>query len=325
MSRVVLRRLASGLGTLFLVTVLVFLLIRLSAGDPLTVGPDEPGIRRLSAETRAELARFYHLDQPLHRQYLLWLGDAVRGDLGISLRDRRPVSAKIGERVGITLALNMVSLALTVLLAVPLGAAAALRPGSRLDRLAAAGTYALYAIPVFWAALLLQILFAVHLDWLPLAGLHSDGSRALGPLARLADQAAHMVLPVICLTYGGLAYVSRFVRATLIDNAAGDELRAARARGLSEWSALIRHGFRQASIPLLTLAGFLLPALVGGSVIVETIFSIPGLGKLFVDAAFQRDLPVMLGLTLLSGAATLLGIVFADVAYAVADPRVRRE
>ena len=325
MVRVLLRRLATGLGTLFLVTVLVFLLVRLTAGDPFDAGMDSAGLTRLSPETRAELERIYHLDQPLHRQYLLWLGDALRGDLGRSIHDRRPVSRKIGERLGITFGLNGISLVLTILLAVPMGAAAAWRPGSRWDRYSGIGTYVLYALPVFWAGLLLQILFAVHLDWLPLAGLNSEGFRSLGALGRFWDRALHMFLPVVCLTYGGLAYVARFVRATLIDSAAGDEIRAARARGMSEWSAVIRHGFRRAAIPLLTLAGFLLPALVAGSVIVETIFAIPGLGRLFVDAAFQRDMPVMLGLTLLSGAATLAGVIAADLAYAVADPRIRRE
>jgi peptide/nickel transport system permease protein len=317
--------LATGLGTLFLVTVLVFLLIRLSAGDPLEFGANDAGFSRISPETRAELERIYHLDQPLHRQYLLWLGDAVRGDLGRSMSDRQPVARKIGERFGITLALNGISLALTVLLAVPIGAAAAYRPGSRWDRFSGGGSYVLYAMPVFWAGLLLQIVFAVHLGWLPLAGLNSEGFRSFGLWHRLWDRGWHMVLPVICLSYGGVAYVARFVRATLIENIGGDEMRAARARGMSEWSALMRHGFRQAALPMLTLAGLILPSLVAGSVIVETIFALPGLGRLFFEAMFQRDLPVMLALTLLSGAVTLAGIVLADLAYAIADPRVRRE
>jgi peptide/nickel transport system permease protein len=182
----------------------------------------------------------------------------------------------------------------------------------------------LYAVPVFWAGLLLQILFSVRLDWLPLAGVRSPLHEFMGPLAGWADRCAHLVLPVICLSYGGLAYLSRFVRATLIENAAGESWRAARARGLSLAAVLYRHGFRQAGVPILTLAGFLLPSLVGGSVIVETVFAIPGLGRLFVDAAFQRDVPVLMGLTLLSGAATLGGILLADLAYAVVDPRIRR-
>jgi peptide/nickel transport system permease protein len=207
---------------------------------------------------------------------------------------------------------------------VPLGAVAALRPGSRLDRIAGSTTYAFYAMPIFWTALLLQILFAVRLDWLPLQGVATPGSESLPATSRLADRTAHLILPVLSLSLGGLAYLSRFVRASLVDGQAAEAARAARARGLAPRAVLARHGFRQAAIPLLTLAGFLLPALVSGSVIVETVFSLPGLGRLFVDAMFQRDLPVVLALTLLSGSATLAGVLGADLAYTLADPRVRR-
>jgi peptide/nickel transport system permease protein len=317
------RRVATAAVTLLLVTLLVFFLIHLAPGEPLGGGPDEEGLVRLSEQARAELRALYHLDEPLHRQYLLWLADLSRADLGRSFHDRRPVTEKIGERLGITLTLNALSLGVMLLIAVPLGAAAALRPGSRWDRLAAGGTYLLYAVPVFWAGLLLQILFSVKLGWLPLAGLRSQNYEFLGGFAQFADRARHLVLPVICLSYGGLAYLSRFVRATLIENA-GDSWRAARARGLSLAAVLYRHGFRQAGAPMLTLAGFLLPALLAGSVIVETVFAIPGLGRLFVDAAFQRDVPVLMGLTLLSGAATLGGILLADLTYAAVDPRARR-
>jgi peptide/nickel transport system permease protein len=324
MLRILGRRVASGALTLLLVTSLVFLLIHLAPGDPLVGVEESEGMHRMSPEAISRLKEIYRLDQPLHRQYLLWLGDLLRGDLGRSLHDRRPVSEKIGERLGITVTLNLLSLGLMILLAVPLGAAAALRPDSRLDRWSGTGTYLLYALPVFWAGLLLQIVFAVRLGWLPLSGITSQNYETLGWLGRLGDRAAHLALPVLCLTYGGLAYLSRFVRATLLENTAGEGWRAARARGLTEWLVLCRHGFRQAALPMLTLAGFLLPALFGGSVIVEAIFTVPGLGKLLVDAAYQRDVPVLMGLTLLSGAATLAGIVLADLAYALADPRVRR-
>jgi peptide/nickel transport system permease protein len=322
--RALTRRLASGLLTLFLVTVLVFILIQLAPGKPLAAELEGEGLRRVSPEVLAELERIYHLDQPLHRQYLLWLGDILRGDLGRSFHDKRPVASKIGQRFPITLTLNALSLVLMIALAVPLGAAAAYRPRSAIDRLGGAGTYMLFSVPAFWAGLLLQIVFAVRLGWLPLAGLASEGAEGMGPFERIADGALHLVLPVICLSYGGLAYLSRFVRATLLESSGDESAIAARARGLSSFAVLCRHGFRRAAVPMLTLAGFLLPTLVGGSVIVETVFAIPGLGRLFVEAAFQRDMPVLMALTLLSGAATLAGILAADLAYAVADPRIRR-
>jgi len=317
-------RLVTAALTLFLVTLLVFTLIQLAPGSPLAESGDTAGLQRLTPEAIAELERIYRLDQPLHRQYLLWLGDLLRGDLGRSFHDKQPVAAKIGNRLGITVTLNLLALAVMVLTAVPLGALSAWKPGAFVDRFGAIGTYALYSLPVFWAALLLQILFAVRLNWLPLAGLHSTGAEDWGTLRVLYDRALHLVLPVACLSYGGLAYLSRFVRATLLESSSGESVLAARARGLSSLAVLWRHGFRQAAVPMLTLAGFLLPTLVGGSVIVETVFSIPGLGRLFVEAAFQRDVPVLLGLTLLSGTATLAGIVAADLAYALADPRIRR-
>jgi peptide/nickel transport system permease protein len=202
MFRPLARRLLTGGLTLFLVTVLVFVLIQWTAGDPLAEAADAGFSRRMPPEAQAELRRVYHLDQPVHRQYLLWLGDALRGDLGRSLHDRRPVSEKIGERLGTTLTLNIVSLLLMAGLAVPLGAAAALRPGSITDRLGAAIGYLLYALPLFWAGLLLQILFGLRLEWLPLAGLSSVGAEELGSVARLWDRAEHLVLPVLALSYG---------------------------------------------------------------------------------------------------------------------------
>jgi peptide/nickel transport system permease protein len=322
--RTMARRLATALLTLLLVSMLVFSLAHLAPGDALAGDLEDETLHRLSHEQRSRIRALYHLDEPLHLRYGLWLRDLLSGNLGRSFHDNRRVSVKIAERIGITLTINLLSLGLMIVLAVPLGTLSALRPGSRMDRWAGVATYALYAVPVFWAALLLQIVFSVRLDWLPVFGLSSDGVESFGWWVRLSDRAAHLVLPVLCLSLGGLAYLSRFVRTTLLDNELFESARAARARGMSTPGVLIRHGFRQASVPMLTLAGFILPGLVGGSVIVERIFAIPGLGSLFVDAMFQRDIPVIMALTLLSAAATLMGILMADLAYSVADPRVRR-
>lgn len=318
------RRLGSGLITLLLVSAGVFALVHAAPGDPLSGDAGDDRLETLSPERRTELRALYHLDEPLARQYARWLSDLGRGELGRSFHDRRPVREKILERLGTTLCLNLLALLAMSSLALPVGISAAWRAGSRWDAAAGVLSYALYATPVFWAALLLQILFSVKLGWLPLFGLVSDGFERLGPLARLADRVAHLALPVACLSYGGVAYMSRFVRASLLEHALGDASRAARAKGVSILRLLLLHGARQAAIPLLTLAGFMLPALVSGSVIVETIFSIPGLGSLFTDAVLQRDVPVIMGLTLLSGGATLLGVIVADVGYVLADPRVRR-
>jgi peptide/nickel transport system permease protein len=315
------RRLVVSAATLAGVTVVVFGLVHLAPGDPF--GEPEGSPARLPPEALQQLREIYRLDEPIVQRYGHWLADLARGDLGRSFYGRRPVSEMIAERASVTLVLNGLALGVTLLIAVPLGVVAALRPHTAWDRVPALATWWLFGVPTFWAALLLQLLFSVELEWLPLAGLRSPHHDLLGPWQRLADRGAHLVLPVACLSYGGIAYVSRFVRAALLDNAAPDGWRAARARGASFTGTLLRHGFRQAAIPLLTLAGFLLPALVTGSVIVESVFAVPGLGRLFVDAAFTRDLPVILGLTLVSGGATLAGVLAADLACLAVDPRLR--
>jgi len=320
----IVRRLGSALATLFLVCAAVFLLIQLAPGSAVDESSDQDGFNRLTTESREELRRIYRLDRPLPVQFGLWLSDLARGDLGQSFANRQPVREKITERLGVTLTLNALALTLMIGLSVPLGTLAAWRPGSRLDRWTATGLYALYAIPAFWAGLLLQNFLSVRLGWFPVAGSGSAELAGLSWGARSLDGILHLVLPVLTLSYGGIAYLSRFVRATLLEQVGGETLLAVRARGLSRWVALWRHGFRLAAVPMLTLAGFLLPALFSGSVIVETLFSLHGVGRLFVDAALQRDVPVLMGLTLVSGATTLAGIVLADIFYVVFDPRVHR-
>lgn len=322
MIRIVARRILTGVVTLLFVTWIIFALIQAAPGDPLHgEASGESAAQGLNAAQIAELRAQYHWDEPLPRRYARWLADVLRGDLGKSFRDQRAVSEKILERVGTTFSLNIVAFGIMLALAVPIGCAAAARPGSRWDRWSGIVAYALYSVPVFWAALVLQLVFAVRLEWLPLYGLHSDAARAAGALARACDRAAHLVLPVACLSYGGIAYIARFVRANLLESAFGDAARAARARGVAPARLLLVHGFRSAAVPLLTLAGFLLPALLGGSVIVETVFGVPGAGLLFTDSVKERDLPVILGLALMSGTATLMGIIGADIAYAAVDPR----
>jgi peptide/nickel transport system permease protein len=313
------RRLVTAAVTLVLVTLIVFALLVALPGD--ASGDDETA-RRLPDEYRAALRAQYHLDDPLAIRYARWIGDVARGDLGASLREHRPVAAILRERLPASLALNGAALAVVIMIATPLGIGAAWKPGSSLDRAGLAATTALYAVPVFWMALLLQWLFAVRLGWLPLFGIEGD-ERAGGSLARTADIFRHLVLPVTCLSYGSLAYVSRFVRTALVDAAAGDGGRPARARGATALRYVTVHGTRQAAVPLLTLAGFLIPRLVGGSLLVEEIFNVPGLGSLLFDSVLGRDVPVVLALTLLSGTVTLAAITGADLLAAWADPRVR--
>ena len=202
-----------------------------------------------------------------------------------------------------------------------LGVVAGGHPESAFDRASGAAVFALYSLPTFWAALLLQTLLAVRLRWLPLYGVASDSAPPGFP--GLVDRLAHLALPVTCLTYGTLAFVTRLVRSGVVEARASDYVLAARARGASPRQALWRHAFRNALVPLITLFGLLLPALLSGSVIVERIFAWPGLGRLYFDSILSRDYPVILGLSLLSAVVTLLATLASDIATAALDPRVR--
>jgi peptide/nickel transport system permease protein len=315
----ILRRLFWAVPTLFGICLVVFLLLHLAPGSPGAGGADS--MRRASARAAAEMRRQYGLDRPLPEQFAAWMGRVARLDLGESFVDHRPVSERILEALPHTLALNGLALLFALALAIPLGVAAGGSPEGAFDRTSGAVLFAMYSMPTFWAALLLQTLFAVRLRWLPLYGTAADAVRA--GLAGLPDRLAHLALPVICLTYGTLAFVARLVRSGVAEARTADYVTAARARGQSRGQALWRHALRNALLPVITLFGLLLPALLSGSVIIERIFAWPGLGRLYLDSILARDYPVILALSLLSAVVTLAATLLSDIAVAAADPRVR--
>jgi peptide/nickel transport system permease protein len=315
----VVRRLLLAVPTLFGIAVIVFVLLHLAPGTPGAGGADS--VRRVSGKAAAEMRRLYGLDRPLPEQFAKWMGRVARLDLGESFVDHRPVSERIREALPHTLALNGLALLFALAFAIPLGVVAGGNPESAFDRTSGAALFALYSLPTFWAALLLQTLFSVKLRWLPLFGTVSDG--APEGVAGLGDRLAHLVLPVTCLTYGTLAFVARLVRSGVAEARSGDYVLAARARGASRRQAIWHHAFPNALLPVLTLIGLLLPALLSGSVIVEKIFAWPGLGRLYFDSILARDYPVILALSLLSAVATLVATLAADIALAAVDPRVR--
>lgn len=320
MTRYIGSRLLLAVPTLLGIVILVFLLLHLAPGSPVSAMGGESG-RRISQKAAEEMRRLYGLDRPLPERFGQWISRVVRLDLGESFVDHRPVLARIREALPYTLVLNGLALLLTLAIAVPLGVAAGGRPEGPLD--AATGTvlFALYSLPSFWAALLLQALFSVKLHWLPLYGVVSDS--APGGWEGLLDRLSHLALPLICLTYGSLAFFARLVRASVADVRSADYVVAARARGLSRRQALWRHAFRNALLPLITVLGLVLPGILSGSVIIERIFSWPGLGRLYFDSILARDYPVVLALSLLGAVTTLVVTLAADIAYAIADPRVR--
>lgn len=315
------RRLPVMLLTLVGITVVVFALVHLAPGDA-ALAKAGSGIR-VSRESVEILRRQFHLDQPVWKQYLLWVGDVARGDLGTSIQDGRPVAARIAATLPATLLLNAASLLLTTLVAVPIGILAAARKGSRFDRWSGAGFFMLMSLPNFWIALLLGSLLSVKLGWLPLFGITGDGYAEMSLLGKLGDRLAHLVLPTICLTVTSLAFFARLGRASLLEVIGQDFVRTARAKGLPERRVLFHHALRNALIPMVTLFGILLPAMISGSVVIERIFAWPGTGMLYFDAILTRDYPMIMGLTLLTAALTLAANLLADVLYSVVDPRVR--
>lgn len=320
MTRYIVRRLLLALPTLFGIVVLVFLLLHLAPGSPVSALGADTG-RRVSVRAAEEMRRVYGLDRPLPERFARWVGRVARLDFGESFVDRRPVVERIGEALPYTLALNGIALLLTLAIAVPLGVATGSRPDGPLDRGAGVVLFALYSLPAFWAALLLQALFSVRLRWLPISGVALDS--ALPGAGSLSDLASHAVLPIASLTYGSLAFYARLIRASVAETRNAEYVLAARARGLTRRQALWKHAFRNALLPLVTVLGLVLPGLLSGSVIVERIFAWPGLGRLYLDSILSRDYPVVLALSLLGAVATLALTLAADVASALVDPRVR--
>jgi len=320
------RRLAIGTLTLLLITFVIYGLIRKMPGTPLTVDMAEMDpSKQISPERIQQLAAIYGLDKPWPQAYLHWIGNVLQGDLGRSFSRKQPVTTIIGERIGPTLLLSLPSLFLSYLMSIPLGLYCSARDGKTDERVISTVLYMLYSFPAFVAALFLQLLFAVHLRWLPLFGMVSDNYEQLGLLGKTWDIFCHALLPVTVFTYGGLAYDARFIRANMQEVLRQDYIRTARAKGLGPVGVIWKHAFRNTLIPLVTLIGLTLPGLLSGSIIVEQIFTWPGMGRQFFESITERDYPTVMGLTLMFSVLTLAAQLLADVLYAVVDPRVRLE
>lgn len=318
------RRLGVALLTLWLVTFVVYALIRHIPGTPLTTDPAMMDPTKMpSPEEIARLERQYGLDKPWYVGYWAWFGKAVHGDLGTSIpKNNKPVAQLIAERAPATLLLSVSSLVLTYVLSVPLGLWATAKSGSLAERTVSTLLYALYSLPAFVAALYLQLLFYVRLDLLPLYGMTSDGYEQMTTAGKAWDILLHSIMPITCFAYASLAYYARFIRANMQEVIRQDYIRTARAKGVGPVAVLWRHAFRNTLIPLVTLLGLTLPSLLSGAVILEQIFSWPGMGRLYFEAIGQRDYDTIMGLTLMFSVLTLAGQLIADLLYAVVDPRV---
>ena len=316
------KRLFFMLPMLIGITLVSFVVIHLAPGTPVemqtTMNP------KASLEAQKRLREIYGLDQPVPVQYWNWLKRLAVLDFGRSFSpDRRPVLDKIKERIPITISLNLLSTMIILAVAVPLGVLAACRAHSWFDQATTLFVFFGFAMPSFWLALLLILFFGVYLDWLPISGLTSLGYSQLSLWGKLQDLTAHVTLPVLGAAFMGLAGMSRYMRGSMLEVISQDYITTARAKGLPERTVIFKHALRNALLPLITILGLSVPGLIGGSVIFETIFAIPGMGQLFWAAVMARDYPLVMGELVIGALLTLVGNLLADVGYALADPRIR--
>jgi peptide/nickel transport system permease protein len=305
------------------ITIITFIVIHLAPGSPTDAITElNP---RASAQARENLKRIYGLDKPLHVQYVDWVRRLTVMDLGNSFTDGRPVLKKILESLPITILINALSLGLIVVVAFPIGIISATRQYSFFDKMTTVFVFIGFAMPTFWLALLLIILFGVQLGWLPISGIQSMHAEQLSFWPLFRDRASHLVLPIFVSSFTGLAAYSRYMRSSMLEVIRQDYIRTARAKGLPEKSVIYKHALRNALMSTITILGLAIPGLIGGSAIFEQIFAIPGMGKLFLDATWARDYPVVMGILVMGAFLTLLGNLIADIAYAFVDPRIRVE
>ena len=322
----ILKRLLLIIPTLLGITTITFIITHLAPGEtPITGGTDTGQLRgHLTREQIERWRDLHHLSDPIYVQYVYWLGDVAKLNFGESFKDGRPVMTKILERLPITMTLSLTAIFLVYLIAIPLGVHSAVHQNSLSDRITTFIVFVLYSLPGFWVAhvLLTYACGGDYLNLFPLAGISSPSASQMNAFQWFFDRLWHLILPIVCYTYGGLAGLSRYARAGMLEVLRQDYVRTARAKGLPERVVVMKHAFRNSIIPIVTIVAGLLPALLGGSVIVEQIFSIPGMGRLGFEAVLNRDYPVIMGLATISAALTLIGILLSDLLYAVVDPRI---
>jgi len=304
------------------ITIICFTVMHLAPGSPTDLQTQMNP--KAGAEIKERLRAMYDLDKPLHQQYLSWISKLVVLDLGRSFSpDNRPVADKILERLPITILINVLSMILIIIVAIPIGVLSAVHQDSLFDKTTGIFVFIGFSIPTFWLALLLMILFGITLGWLPISGIRSLNYEYLPPFSAFTDLIKHLILPVLISAFGGLAGLSRYMRSSMLEVIRQDYITTARAKGLSERVVIYKHALRNALLPIITILGLSIPGLIGGSVIFETIFAIPGMGQLFYMSVMARDYPVIMGILVIGAVLTLLGNLIADASYALADPRIR--
>jgi len=322
MRRYALKRLIGMLPLLLGITMISFAMMHLAPGEPAVTGQEfNP---KVSSQDIERLRAYYGLDKPLYEQYWHWLKRLAVLDFGESFsNDHRPVLDKVMERLPVTLWINILAMILILSVAIPIGVVSAVKQDSWLDRILTVVVFIAFAIPSFWLGLLLMMSLGVNLHWLPISGIHDYSWQQMGFWQQQWDFLKHLILPVFVSAIGGLAGMSRFMRTGMLEVIRADYITTARAMGVPEHSIRYRLALKNAILPVVTLLGLSIPGLIGGSVIVEYLFSLPGMGRLFYEAILARDYTVVMGITVMGAVLTLIGNLIADLAYAWADPRIR--
>ena len=329
----VLERVLVTIPVMFGVAIVVFFFIRLTPGDPVDIMLGRGGM--VSAQEMEQLRQQFHLDRPLTEQLWYFLSDAVRGDLGYSYIRNKPVIDLLAERLPATIEMTIGALVVSLIIALPIGIISAIRQNSLVDRLSMAGAFLGISMPGFWFGIILILLFAVWLQWLPaqgrlsyeihlqeITGFHVLDSLITGNVAALQDSLKHLVLPSITLGAGVAAIIARVLRSSMLEVLRSDYIKVARAKGASEWTVIMKHTLRNALIPTVTVVGLQVGVLLGGNMIVETVFSWPGLGRLVVDAIFNRDFPLIQGAVMVYAFTFVLTNLAVDVLYTYLNPRI---
>jgi peptide/nickel transport system permease protein len=317
MAQYLIRRLLYTLITLIGISIISWVIITQAPGSPIALTLDP----KVSPKIIEQMEKNYDLDKPVYQQYFLWLKRLFTGNL-YSFKDGRPVMKKIGERIWNTLLLNLVAILIIFSLAIPLGIFSAKRQYSFLDNLGTFGAYLGISIPSFWLAYLL-ILGTVKLFGYPVLGMRSFVTEDFTTAEIILDRLWHLMLPSIILAIGGIAALSRYTRSSMLEVIRQDYIRTAKSKGLPQDTVYYKHALRNALLPIITLFGFLIPGLIGGSIIMETVFAWPGIGRLAYQAVLARDYPVVMTINTITAVLVLIGNFMADILYAIADPRIR--
>lgn len=317
----IIRRLLQMIPLLIGISIVNFTIMHLAPGDPVDLLVE----RNATAEEKARIRELYGLNDPIYVQYFRWLSHVLRGDFGKSFVDGQSVSKTILERLPYTLYLNFLIMVVIYAVAVPIGIISALKQYSKFDHIMTTLAFLGQAVPSFWIGLILIYFFGLKLDWLPISGVGTIGLnvRTAGFWATFVDRAAHVVMPVIVVAFGSLTGVARYMRSSMLEVIRQDYVRTARAKGLPEKVVIVKHALRNALLPIVTLLGNELPLLFGGLVVIESIFSWPGIGLLSIRAIFQKDYQIVMAINMMGATLMVLGNFLADLLYVVVDPRIK--